>query len=774
MKILKEIFRRAVQPKTAEPPATPAQSTGSSPEYLVDLIICQDAEFLLRHLTVVERLLREEGRSIRIAGVYDEKALFKLLQVRHARGSPAPTDLIMDVTGVGVDAARRVIQWLESHYPQAPLPSINFLSMDLGLGITAAAGLRKKDERFLASVIDSDEIDWMFAHLRDKKESLSRLPLTTTLRRLLNAKLGCDVPLDQMQDVYYTDKLKKLEMKGFTSTTNDDVIAAWLRGELSAQETLTRMRNYATGLATSLRDGVYGPGYQSAADTPADAEFYGAAGYPRKGQVVFSVQEVEDVSATKQEKPVLVMRSYDPAVAPLLAEGKLSGLVVTSSFMASHLKLLCETCLVSGLFGLMPAGEKTMSRAFNEEAQPDMPAYFEGDAVVIAGQTIRRGQEVLLALRGNGMVFHPPTFVETASASTAAKENGRLDADLANLRKLQRCFVTYFKEKDQLLHGVKANIDSSNEDQLVSTAGIGLVRTEQIVAMNERLLDDLKRALLDNSDDAFLNLYWDSRAHYQKILDNLNAGPVKIRLFDFVHREVLNKAEQKIFLSLYPKLDIHGGEALATWPRLYRDQVEAIFRCLENVSPLTGIPLEIMMPAVRTEKDVLDIKEVITQEAERLTIGRHQYRFGVMIETLESCQNIEKIAPLCDFISFGTNDLTQQYTGIARGNLKAQANFAGKHGYDPFKILAPEILEMVRDVTARGRAANPALKVDICGAQAADPDTALRLFEAGVNNVSVAPTLGNLYGLPILLNYRAYDALHSEAPALVNTGNDPA
>ena len=731
---------------------------------LVDIIVCQDASNIPQNLKAVAELLRGKGYDVHAEGAVNKDALIERLKDRHSKGQPAPTDIFMDVSGGGGDgAARQVISWLEKNYPGSPLPTINFLSLDLGMAIDAACKLRQSDGRFLASAIDSGELSWTQRYLSGAKEKKDNSgfgfggPYTTTLRDLLNNKLGCTLPLDIEKDDYFSNRLKNMN-----EIANDGVLSAWRLGKIPADEAIERMRDYATGLAESLRDGFYMQGNGKGVSLESDAAFYGAAGFPRKGPVVFSLQEAEkayeDAYYNKSKpKPVLVMRGYDPAVIPLMASGKLGGLVVTSSFMASHLKLMCETHMVTGLFGVMPAGQKTLTGEFNEEAKPNDPTYFDGDTVTIAGKIIKRGQQVLVGLGGNGMMFNPPEAVKTTENDAAKIE----DADRFKINALKLCFAEYFKEKGLPVHGVKANVDAGNRKQLGAVEGIGLVRTEQMVAANKRLLEDIKAVLLTGDEAAYKNFSYDSSASYWGFVEKLNDGkPVKIRLFDFVHGEILNRDEQKQFLKKYPRLDIHGGKALATWPRLYREQVGAIFKALKSVS--SDVPLEIMMPAVRTKKDVQTIKKVIEEEAQKAGILSSQYSFGVMIETLDSCKKIEKIAPLCDFISFGTNDLTQQYTGMGRGDLKAHAKYAGKHhGLDPFKVLAPEVLDIVRDVTARGRKANPALKVDICGAQAADPDTAIKLFDAGIDNISVAPNPANLYSLPLLLNYRMYDALQT-------------
>ncbi len=695
---------------------------------------------------------------MRVDGVDNKNKLLARLDERHRQGLSAPTDIFMDVSGGGgAMAALEVINWLEKTYPGAPLPSINFLSLDLGMAIDASCKLRMNDGRFLACAIDHDELTWTKNFLQgDKGMGFSR-PITTTLRDLLNDKLGCDLPLDQKQDPYFTDRLKNMN-----EIANDGVLSAWRLGKISAKETIDRMRDFSLGLAESLRDGFYMQNNEEAS-LKSDASFYGAAGFPKKGRTVFSLKEAKDVYWETRERPVLVMRGYDPAVVPAMADGMLGGLVVTSSFMASHLKLMCETHMVSGLFGVMPEGQKTLTGEFNEEAKPDAPTYFDGNTAVIGGQTISRGQQVLIGLGGNGIMFQPPESVKTTGNDARNIE----EADQFKINMLKLCFDEYFKEQGLTVHGVKANVDGGNRKQLGVVGAIGLVRTEQMAAASQTLMKNIKSILLDEQNDkAYEELAYRSRGVYMDMFQKLRAGqPVKVRLYDFVHAEILNKDEQKLFLEKYPKLDIHGGEALATFPRLYQEQVRTIFDALKKSEIKSDTPLEIMMPAVRTKKDVLDIKQLIKEEADKAGIASSQYSFGVMAETLECCKKIDVIAPLCDFISFGTNDLTQEYTGMDRGDLKAHAAFAEKNGYDPFKTLAPEVMEIVRDTTARGRAANPALKVDICGAQAADPDTALKLFKTGIDNISVSPSPGNLFGLPLLLNYRQYDELHQKKPA---------
>ncbi|MEZ0226406.1 MAG: aldolase/citrate lyase family protein [Alphaproteobacteria bacterium] len=739
-------------------PDAPRTIAGAAHRH-ADIILCNDATELHRSGKDIEAALQSKGYDIDITCVSNEKQLLAALEKARNRDNP-PNAIFMDVGGVGAKTARKVIKWYDRHYPDRPLPALNFLSLSVEMGISEAGQLRNDDARVLAGFVDECELTWLKRFLMGESQRGSK-PASSTFREVLNEKLGLNLPLDK-DDSYYKDQIKRM-----TEVTKDRVLEAWQKGKLPPEKAVEAMRGYALGLASSFLSGLY---MQESGETAlkSDAAFYGSAGFPAKGPAVFSIQEAES-SWNSEEKPVLFMQSYDPAVAPLLASGQLGGLVVTSPYMASHLKLLCETHMVSGLFGMMPPGEKTLTSEFNEEAKPDLPPFFDNGETILNGRTIKRGQMVLVANGGNGIVVDPPASVKTTSVDfSRLAENSKLLADIRNMKLLQQCFDAVFRARGVGHPGVKSNVDACNDALLEQLQGIGLVRTEQLVATNGSHHEALKSILLKKNDDGdgYDHLFGTSKYYYSRIIDRLDYGtPVKFRLFDFVHREILDKDEQKEFVELYGKLDIHGGEALETWPRLYVEQVRTIFAALKAADPVTELPLEIMMPAVRTEKDVLDIKKIVEEEAKAAGIEPRQYSFGVMVETLQSCENISAIAKHCDFISFGTNDLTQEYFNMARSDLKAHANFAGKNGFDPFKKMAPDILNIIQSVVTKGREANKSLRIDVCGAQAADPDTAVALFKAGVDNISVAPSLGNLFGLPALLNYRAFDAMKGTPPA---------
>ncbi len=288
--------------------------------------------------------------------------------------------------------------------------------------------------------------------------------------------------------------------------------------------------------------------------------------------------------------------------------------------------------------------------------------------------------------------------------------------------------------------------------------------TEQFRHLRKILLDEFEDDV--DRDAAYTGLLAEQDREYRSFFWGLRReNPVKIRLFDLSPRELFNHDDQTKFHEKYNSLDIHGGQALEQWPRLYATQAQAIFKSLNGAlyGDTPGYPLQIKMPAVRTEEDTLQAKKLIADAAESTQTPENHYQFGVMIETLDSCHNAADIIKHCDFISFGTNDLTQQVLDIPRDNLRARAAYEDKHGFDPYKKLAPEVMALIKDICAIARDIKPDIEIDLCGGQGADLHTAYALFDAGVDNISVAPTKENLLALPLEMYYQQFDKIAPKA-----------
>jgi pyruvate,orthophosphate dikinase len=115
-----------------------------------------------------------------------------------------------------------------------------------------------------------------------------------------------------------------------------------------------------------------------------------------------------------------------------------------------------------------------------------------------------------------------------------------------------------------------------------------------------------------------------------------------------------------------------------------------------------------------------------------------------MIELPRAALTADKIAEYADFISFGTNDLTQTTFGISRDD--AETGFLieymenGILPDNPFATIDREGVGELMDIAVKkGRAVNPKLECGICGEHGGDPQSISICHELGLTYVSCSP-----------------------------------
>ena len=169
-----------------------------------------------------------------------------------------------------------------------------------------------------------------------------------------------------------------------------------------------------------------------------------------------------------------------------------------------------------------------------------------------------------------------------------------------------------------------------------------------------------------------------------------------------------------------PFLGHRGIRLLLDRPDLLLDQLLAICHVARKA------PTSVMFPMVTTVAELRDARRSLTEAAgpDGLPEG---LRVGMMVEVPAAALKIATFLPYLDFISIGTNDLTQYTLAAERGNAAVAALS------DP---LDPGMLELIRHVchTAEGQ-----VPVAVCGEAAADPAAIPVLLGLGVRELSVSP-----------------------------------
>ncbi|MFH1379483.1 MAG: putative PEP-binding protein [bacterium] len=122
-------------------------------------------------------------------------------------------------------------------------------------------------------------------------------------------------------------------------------------------------------------------------------------------------------------------------------------------------------------------------------------------------------------------------------------------------------------------------------------------------------------------------------------------------------------------------------------------------------------------------------------------MGQH-YLIGTMVETPAAAVNAFEIGKIADFISFGTNDLTQYGIALDRDACGEMiVKYLAKHilQTDPTQTIDPYIAELVFLGAILGKSANSKLKVGVCGEHGGDIASADMFVQAGLDYVSCNP-----------------------------------
>ena len=213
-----------------------------------------------------------------------------------------------------------------------------------------------------------------------------------------------------------------------------------------------------------------------------------------------------------------------------------------------------------------------------------------------------------------------------------------------------------------------------------------------------------------------------------------------------------------------------GGFEVQGILKSHPSQVEMQVRALLEAAcelTLAGIEVkpEIMIPLSGHVNEVRLMNEVVLRVARQVFDEKGvvvDYKFGTMIEIPRAALTADEMAEVCQFFSFGTNDLTQMTYGISRDD--AETGFLLQYverkvlPANPFQTLDINgVGKLVRFAVENGRATRPDLEVGICGEHGGDPDSIAFCHDMGLNYVSCSP-----FRVPIARLAAAHAALRGE------------
>jgi multiphosphoryl transfer protein len=254
---------------------------------------------------------------------------------------------------------------------------------------------------------------------------------------------------------------------------------------------------------------------------------------------------------------------------------------------------------------------------------------------------------------------------------------------------------------------VFANIGSQTDaDQALANGaeGCGLLRTEFLF---------LERSEAPTEDE--------QAECYQAIASALAGRPVVVRTLD------IGGDKPAPFLDLpreeNPALGLRGVRVSLWRPEFLRQQLRAILR----VRPQGQC--RILIPMVSSVAELTAVRGMV--EAARVEVGHDEpVQVGVMVETPAAAVTADLLAAHADFLSIGTNDLTQYVLAMDRGDPQMASGVDALH---------PAVLRMIAAATHGAKA--HARPVTVCGGLAADASAAAILIGLGVTELSAPPAI---------------------------------
>lgn len=234
--------------------------------------------------------------------------------------------------------------------------------------------------------------------------------------------------------------------------------------------------------------------------------------------------------------------------------------------------------------------------------------------------------------------------------------------------------------------------------------GVGLYRTELLFMTRERFPTEDQQVRF-----------------YRQLLEAFAPDPVTIRTLD------IGGDKQLPYMPISepnPALGWRGIRVSLDHPEILHTQLRAVLRAAEGLN--NAQLLFPMLSSIEELDQVLAHLEVVTDELREVDVEVRKPPVGVMIEVPSAVFQAALFAERADFLSIGTNDLTQYMLAVDRDNERVASLFDTLH---------PAVLRAISSVVECGNA--HAKPVSVCGEIAADPAAMVLLLGMGVASLSV-------------------------------------
>ena len=280
--------------------------------------------------------------------------------------------------------------------------------------------------------------------------------------------------------------------------------------------------------------------------------------------------------------------------------------------------------------------------------------------------------------------------------------------------------ISELKEKQGNITKLIDNFTKKKYEELGVEFRVNIGSLEEIISFNHPFLNSIG---LFRSEFIYLdNTTIPTLEKQTRVLEQITqkfTGTIVYRTLD------IGGDKQVDYLNLpseeNPFLGVRGIRLLLGDIELFDTQIKSIL----NSKSLGRV--KIMFPMISTIEDFIKAKEFVAKIANNLNVEVPP--LGIMVETPSSALIADKFSEIVDFISIGTNDLTQYIMAADRGN----------NNLSPYQDpLHPAVLRAISNVIDCCNANNT--EVSVCGEMSSDPVSAFVLYILGLKIFSMAPS----------------------------------
>ncbi len=285
--------------------------------------------------------------------------------------------------------------------------------------------------------------------------------------------------------------------------------------------------------------------------------------------------------------------------------------------------------------------------------------------------------------------------------SRLAIEETQLSKDLRRLRRLPAETSDGRKIPLYVNTGLMADITPSKKS---GAEGIGLYRTEFPFMIRDRFPGEEEQRLI-----------------YRQVLEAFSPRPVTLRTLDIGGDKALPYfpiTEENPFLGW------RGIRITLDHRDIFLTQIRAMLKAASGLDNL-----QILLPMISDLSELEEAIQLIEQAYNEMLEDNEEVswpKIGAMIEVPSAVYQAEELAQRVDFLSIGTNDLTQYLLAVDRNNTRVAKLYDALH---------PAVLRAINQVVDAGH--KYARPVGVCGEIAGDPAAAILLLGMGVDNLSM-------------------------------------